>query len=144
MFSVAADVRFSVAADVRPVGGAMLWLRRMINPRVSSASRGSDKFILSWLMLTLLIGLSTLPVSIDHASHGDASVMVALEAWVHSIIYLRPNPDLILGVDAVYKVHLFFGMTIFLVFPFTRMVHIWSAPFGYLTRSYQIVRSKRY
>ena len=125
------------------VGGIILWLRRMFNARVSAASRGSDKFILSWLLITLMLGLSTIPVSIGHANHGNPSVMIALADWVQSIVYLHPNPSLLAGVDTVFKIHLFFGMTVFLVFPFTRMVHVWSAPFGYVRRPYQIVRSKR-
>lgn len=125
------------------IGGVILWVRRMFNARVSAASRGSDKFILSWLLITLLIGLSTIPVSIEHANHGNPEVMIALAEWVQSIVYLRPNPSLLDGVDTVFKVHLFFGMTVFLVFPFTRMVHVWSAPFGYIKRPYQIVRTKR-
>lgn len=125
------------------IGGVILWVRRMFNVRVSAASRGSDKFILSWLLITLLIGLSTIPVSIGHANHGNSEVMIALAEWVQSIVYLRPNPSLLDGVDTVFKVHLFFGMTVFLVFPFTRMVHVWSAPFGYINRPYQIVRTKR-
>jgi nitrate reductase gamma subunit len=40
-------------------------------------------------------------------------------------------------------VHLFFGMTVFLLFPFSRLVHIWSVPVAYLGRAYQIVRTKR-
>lgn len=126
------------------VGGVILWLRRMLNARVSAASRGSDKFILTWLLITLLIGLSTIPVSVSHASHNNPGVMIALAEWVQSIIYLRPDPSLLNGVDTIFKVHLFFGMTVFLVFPFTRMVHVWSAPFGYIGRPYQIVRSKRF
>lgn len=126
------------------VGGVILWLRRMLNARVSAASRGSDKFILTWLLITLLIGLSTIPVSISHANHGNPGVMIALAEWVQSIVYLHPDPSLLNGVDTIFKVHLFFGMTVFLVFPFTRMVHVWSAPFGYVGRPYQIVRSKRY
>lgn len=125
------------------VGGLILWVRRMFNARVSAASRGSDKFILSWLLITLMLGLSTIPVSIGHANHGNPSVMIALADWVQSIVYLHPNPSLLAGVDTVFKIHLFFGMTVFLVFPFTRMVHVWSAPFGYVRRPYQIVRSKR-
>lgn len=125
------------------IGGAILWLRRMFNARVSAASRGSDKFILTWLLLTLLLGLSTIPVSIGHANEGNPGVMIALAEWVQSIIYLRPNPALLEGVDTIFKVHLFFGMTVFLVFPFTRMVHVWSAPLPYLARPYQVVRSKR-
>lgn len=126
------------------IGGAILWLRRMFNARVSVASRGSDKFILTWLLITLLLGLSTIPVSIGHASHENPGVMIALAEWVQSIVYLRPNPALLESVDTVFKVHLFFGMTVFLLFPFTRLVHIWSAPFGYLGRPYQVVRSKRF
>ncbi len=125
------------------VGGIILWLRRMFNARVSAASRGSDKFILTWLLITLLLGLSTIPVSIGHANHGNPSVMIALADWVQSIVYLHPDPSLLAGVDTVFKIHLFFGMTVFLVVPFTRMVHVWSAPVGYIKRPYQIVRSKR-
>lgn len=125
------------------IGGAMLWLRRMFNRRVSVAGRGSDKLILSWLLVTLILGLSTIPVSLHHANAGNPGVMIALAEWVQSIVYLRPNPALLQDVDTVFKVHLFFGMTVFLLFPFTRLVHIWSAPFGYLARPYQIVRTKR-
>jgi nitrate reductase gamma subunit len=125
------------------IGGALLWLRRMFNVRISVTSRGTDKFILTWLLITLMLGLSTIPVSIGHANAGNPGVMIALAEWVQSIIYLHPNPALLEGVDTIFKVHLFFGMTVFLVFPFTRMVHVWSAPLPYLARPYQIVRSKR-
>lgn len=125
------------------IGGAILWVRRFFNARVSATSRGSDKFVLSWLLITLLLGLSTIPFSVGHAGKGDASVMVALADWVQSIVYLRPNPALLAKVDPIFKTHMFFGMTVFLVFPFTRLVHIWSAPFGYVGRAYQVVRSKR-
>ncbi len=125
------------------IGGVMLWLRRMFNPRISATSRGSDKLILTWLMITLMLGLSTIPVSIGHAEHGNPGVMVALAEWAQSIITLHPNPELLLGVDTVFRIHLFFGMTVFLLFPFTRLVHVWSVPLGYLGRSYQIVRTRR-
>lgn len=125
------------------VGGAILWVRRMFNQRVSATSRSSDKFILTWLMLTLILGLSTIPFSLGHASKGDASVMIALANWAQSVVTLRADPSLLAQVDPIFKTHMFFGMTVFLVFPFTRLVHIWSAPLGYLGRAYQIVRSKR-
>lgn len=125
------------------IGGVILWLRRMLNVRVRAASRWMDINILGWLMLTLMLGLSTLPISIGHAHENNAGVMIQLAEWAQSIVYLRPNPDLLLNVDMVYKIHMFFGMSVFLFFPFTRLVHVWSAPFGYLVRSYQIVRAKR-
>jgi len=125
------------------IGGVALWLRRVFNRRVRSASRWLDINILGWLVLTVFLGLSTLPISIGHANAGDPSVMVLLADWVQSILYLQPNPDLIRDVSLVYKLHIFVGMSVFLFFPFTRLVHIWSAPIGYLGRAYQIVRTKR-
>lgn len=126
-----------------PIGAVILWIRRMFNRRISATSRGTDKFILSWILVTLLLGLSTIPVSLGHASHNDPSVMIALADWAQSIVYLRPDPALLANVDTVFKIHVFFGMTVFLLFPFTRLVHVWSAPFSYAWRPYQIVRTKR-
>ncbi len=125
------------------LGGAMLWIRRVSNPRVKANSRAMDIFILSWIMITLLLGLSTIPVSISHATHGNPGVMIALAEWVQSVVTLRADPALLSGVNTIFKIHLFFGMTVFLLFPFSRLVHVWSAPFGYLTRAYQIVRVKQ-
>lgn len=125
------------------LGAALLWMRRMFTPRVRAASRRVDLHILGWLALTALIGLSTIPASIHHANAGDASTMIRLADWVQSIVYLQPKPALLRDVDLVYKLHVFVGVSVFLFFPFTRLVHIWSAPFGYLGRAYQIVRSKR-
>ncbi len=124
-------------------GGAFLWLRRLTNRRVRAAQRPMDVFILTWLLATLLLGLSTIPVSIGHATRGDPGAMLALAEWVQSIASFHPNPAAIIDVDTLFKVHLAFGMTVFLLFPFSRLVHIWSAPLGYLGRAYQIVRTKR-
>lgn len=125
------------------LGAVMLWLRRMTNERVRAASRWMDINILGWLALTAAAGLATIPTSIHHASSGDASTMIRLAEWVQSILYLRPAPELVKDVSPVYKFHMFVGMSVFLFFPFTRLVHIWSAPFGYLARAHQIVRLRR-
>lgn len=125
------------------LGGGVLWLRRMTNERVRAAGRTSDTFIISWLMITLILGLATIPVSIGHANHGDPEVMMALAYWVQSILTLNPQPELLDKVNAVFKTHMFFGLTVFLVFPFTRLVHVLTAPLNYLGRAYQVVRAKR-
>lgn len=125
------------------IGGGILWIRRFTNRRISATSRPSDKFVLSLVMATLILGLTTIPVSLGHAGHGDPRVVTAMAEWVQSIIYLYPNPAYLEGVDTIFKLHVLFGMTVFLVFPFTRLVHIWSFPIGYLARAYQIVRSRR-
>lgn len=138
-----AIVAGSVFGTMCLLGGAMLWLRRMFNARVRAAGRRMDAFILSWLMITLIAGLSTLPVSIGHANHGDPGVMLALSGWVQSVLTLQPQPELIAGVEPVFRLHMVLGMTVFLLFPFTRLVHILTAPLNYVGRAYQIVRSKR-
>lgn len=124
-------------------GGTLLWLRRMFQPRVRATGRFMDIFILSWLMVTLLLGLTTIPVSIGHANHNDPAVMLALSDWVKSILTLQPEPALLDNVDPIFRAHMFFGMTVFLLFPFTRLVHVLTVPVAYLSRSYQVVRSKR-
>ncbi|HRH81956.1 MAG TPA: respiratory nitrate reductase subunit gamma [Thiobacillaceae bacterium] len=125
------------------LGGTMLWLRRLTNKRVRAASRWMDINILGWLVLTACVGFSTIFWSIEHASNGDATVMLRLAEWVQSIVLLQPNPELLRGLDTVYKLHIFLGLSVFLFFPFTRLVHIFSAPVSYLFRAYQIVRAKR-
>ena len=138
-----AIVAGAVFGGMALIGGLGLWLRRLFNKRVRAASRWMDINILGWILLTLVMGLSTLPFSVGHAEHGDATVMLRLAEWVQSVVRLQPNPELLRGVDTIYKMHLFLGMSVFLFFPFTRLVHIWSAPVGYLFRAYQIVRAKR-
>ncbi|MBI5938205.1 MAG: respiratory nitrate reductase subunit gamma [Betaproteobacteria bacterium] len=125
------------------LGGTILWLRRLLNKRVRAASRWMDINILGWLVMTALVGFSTIFWSYHHASQGDATVMIRLAEWVQSIVVLQPEPELIRNVDPVFKLHIFFGLSVFLFFPFTRLVHIWSAPIGYLFRAYQVVRTKR-
>jgi nitrate reductase gamma subunit len=78
------------------------------------------------------------------AQHLDGSEMLKLAGWAQHLVTLQPDaPDLIAGADLIFKLHILLGLTIFLIFPFTRLVHIWSAPFDYLGRAYQIVRAKR-
>ncbi|MCK4493292.1 MAG: respiratory nitrate reductase subunit gamma [Methylococcales bacterium] len=124
------------------MGGVILWKRRMTNPRVKANSHFMDIFILNWLLVTLGVGLLTIPVSIYHAFSGDASIMVALADWAQSVMTLQADSTLLLEVGFLYKIHLFLGMSVFLLFPFTRLVHVWSVPLGYLMRPYQIVRRK--
>lgn len=124
------------------IGSALLLLRRISNERVKAVSRFRDNFIIFWLLLVALLGLSTILDSMSHASNGDATIMLTLAEYVKSIAMLSVDPSLVANVEYSYKLHMLFGMTIFLVFPFTRLVHVWSVPLTYLIRPYQIVRSK--
>ncbi len=124
-------------------GAVLLLLRRINNPRIKATSRTRDTFIIGWLAVTAALGLSTILFSYGHATHGDVSSMILLSEYVKSIATLSVDPSLLKDVSPVFKTHMFFGMTVFLIFPFTRLVHVWSVPVTYLGRAYQIVRVKR-
>ncbi|WP_461482693.1 respiratory nitrate reductase subunit gamma [Porticoccus sp.] len=127
------------------IGLTMLIVRRFSDPRVRASSSFSDLLVLVLLYIQLILGLSTIYASSQHL---DGSVMVMLANWAQSLVILQPMEAAasIAPVSLVYKLHVFLGMTLFLIFPFTRLVHIISglaAPVKYLLRNYQIVRQKR-
>ena len=124
------------------MGGVILWKRRMYHPRVRANSRFMDLFILNWILVTLGVGLLTIPVSIYHAFSGDTSAMIALADWAQATLSLNGDASILDNVGFIYKLHLFLGMSVFFLFPFSRLVHVWSMPLGYMFRPYQIVRTK--
>ncbi|WP_025129128.1 respiratory nitrate reductase subunit gamma [Pseudomonas sp. PH1b] len=122
-------------------GLVMLIHRRLTDARVRATSSTSDILILMVLLAQLILGLLTIVAS---TSHMDGSVMVRLADWAQNTVLLRPvaAAAAIAPVSLVYKLHVFLGLTLFVLFPFTRLVHIVSAPIWYLGRRYQIVRQK--
>ncbi len=123
------------------IGLIMLIKRRMTNPRIRATSSTSDIMILFVLLAQLILGLLTIVASTQHL---DGSVMVLLGDWAQSVVTLQPiqAAEAIAPVGIIYKLHVFLGVTLFVLFPFTRLVHIVSAPIWYLGRRYQIVRQK--
>jgi nitrate reductase gamma subunit len=124
------------------IGILLLAHRRLFDPRVRANSSFADTAILLLLWLQLTLGLATIPVS---ASHLDGTEMVKFMTWAQGILTLHPGVAAVVAdVSPVFKAHLLLGMTIFLLFPFTRLVHVWSAPVWYLGRpGYQVVRTTR-
>jgi nitrate reductase gamma subunit len=123
-------------------GITLLAHRRLFDARIRNTSSFGDIAILLLLWVQLTLGLLTIPVSAEHL---DGSEMVKFMDWAQDILTLHPGTaGLIADVGPIFKCHLFLGMTIFLVFPFTRLVHVWSAPIWYLGRTgYQVVRTRR-
>ncbi len=137
-----AVVAGGMAGAICFIGLSLLLHRRIFDPRIRLTSHRTDLFILIILWVQLSIGLITLPFSL---SHSDGSVMLALSDWAQRIVTFRPDASGLVALDWPYKVHLVLGMTIFLLFPFSRLVHVWSG-FGtlaYVFRPYQVVRSRR-
>lgn len=122
------------------IGMTMLVVRRLTDARVRAAGSGMDTFILLLLYVQLILGLLSIPVS---AGHMDGSVMMQLATWAQMTVTFQAGAAAhIADVHWLYKMHIFLGLTMFLLFPFSRLVHIWSAPIWYLARSYQIVRRR--
>ena len=125
------------------VGLTVLLHRRLTDPRIRATSKTSDIFLLVLLWVQLALGLATIPLS---AQHLDGSMMMLLAEWGQRIVTFRSGAvELLAPASVIFKLHMFLGMSIFFIFPFTRLVHVWSG-FGtlaYLVRLYQVVRSRR-
>ncbi len=137
-----AIVAGGVAGLVCLVGIALLTHRRLFDARIRTTSSFGDTAILLILFAQLLLGLGTIPVSMQHL---DGHEMTKFMEWAQRILTFRGGAaSLVAEAHPIFKAHLTLGLTIFLVFPFTRLVHIFSAPVWYLgRRGYQLVRTKR-
>ncbi|MFA0813300.1 respiratory nitrate reductase subunit gamma [Microbulbifer epialgicus] len=131
-----------IAGILAFIGCSLLLHRRLFFPRIRHSSSISDIAVLVLLWLQILVGLSTTIWTMQHLSGRE---MVKFMGWAQGILTLNPAASsLIIDVGLVYKIHIVLGLTLFLITPFTRLVHIWSAPIGYLFRTgYQVVRSRK-
>lgn len=124
------------------VGCSLLLHRRLFDTRIRKSSSFGDIAVLVLIWLQLVLGILTTWWTIQHL---DGSEMVRFMSWANNILTLDPSaPQQIKDVALVYKLHIILGLTLFLITPFTRLVHIWSAPVWYLLRpGFQIVRTRR-
>ena len=140
---VMAMVSGGIAGVLGFIGVSLLLHRRLFEPRIRINSKTSDIVLLILLWLQLALGLATIPMS---AQHLDGSMMMNLAGWAQRIVTFQAGaPELLAEAGWIFKMHMFLGMSIFFIFPFTRLVHVWSG-FGavaYLIRPHQIVRARR-
>jgi nitrate reductase gamma subunit len=140
---VLAVVFGGIAGALCFAGLTLLLYRRLFDPRIRATSGRGDIAVLALLWLQLTLGLATLPLSWAHSA--DPQTMLALAGWAQHIFVFSPNPAALLAVDGIFKLHVVLGMTIFLLFPFTRLVHVWSGlgTLAYPLRPWQLVRARR-
>jgi len=131
-----------VAGGFALVGATMLAHRRLFDARIRATSTFGDNAIILLLWLQLVLGLATIPISLNHL---DGHEMVTFMAWAQGIFtFDSAASTYIAEAHPIFKLHLFLGLTILLIFPFTRLVHMLSVPLRYFWRpGYQIVRSRR-
>ncbi len=124
------------------IGLLLLIHRRWAEIRLSHNSNPSDWVTLLWILLVLVVGIASIFTSVHHS---DGAVMIQLGEWAQRIVTFRGGAvGALAGVPAVYRLHMVLGMTLFVIFPFTRLVHVWSglASVTYLVRAWQIVRPR--
>ena len=124
------------------IGATLLIHRRLFDSRIRKTSSFGDIAVLLMLYAQLILGMASIYVSLQHL---DGHEMLKFMQWAQGILTLQPDVwTLVADAHWIFKTHIFLGMTIFLVFPFTRLVHIWSAPVWYLgRRGYQVVRTRQ-
>jgi nitrate reductase gamma subunit len=122
------------------VGLTMLLHRRLFDDRIRATSSIADIGILALLWLQLVLGLLTIPFSLGHL---DGHVMIQLSHWAQGVVTFQGDAaEHLADVGFVFKAHILLGLTLFIAFPFSRLVHVWSAPIGYAIRPYQLVRRR--
>ena len=124
-------------------GLLILMHRRASEPRIRATTTPMDWIVLWLLLAQLLLGLWSITVSWQHR---DGAEMIRLMTWAQHLVTFRTDAAAYVAETAtVFKLHLVLGMTLFLVFPFSRLVHVWSGfgALGYLARPYQVVRTRR-
>lgn len=119
----------------------LLW-RRFSNNRLRVVTTWRDMLTFGWILVTLCMGLSTIILS---KKHTDGEMMTHFMKWAQAVVTFDTNASSYLeGTPLLFRLHMFMGMTLFVIFPFTRLVHVWSG-FGsssYLIRAWQLVRPR--
>lgn len=132
-----------VAGVAALFGGVILIHRRLVDPRIRATSGTMDIAILCLLLLQLTLGMLTIFISLQNLDGGE---MVKFMMWAQAIFTFDGNAaSYTLGAPLLFQLHIFLGLTIFILFPFSRLVHMLSAPVRYvvLRPGWQIVRSRR-
>ena len=139
---ILAIVAGGLAGILAFAGATLLLHRRLFDPRIRNTSSFSDIMILVLLWLQLVLGLGTIPVSMNHL---DGHEMVKFMTWAQGIFTFQGDASsYVADAHIIFKTHLVLGLTILLLFPFTRLVHMLPAPVRYVWRpGYQVVRSRK-
>ncbi|MGW6022397.1 respiratory nitrate reductase subunit gamma [Streptomyces sp. NPDC055099] len=128
------------AAGILLVLGILLLLyRRRTNAPVFRATTANDKLMYLVLFAAIVLGMVA---KLTHASGEGYNYRESMAPWARSLFTLQPDTDRMAAVPVMYQIHAVVGMALFALIPFTRLVHMFSAPLQYLFRPYVVYRSK--
>jgi nitrate reductase gamma subunit len=122
------------------IGLAILVGRRRLVGSVFTATTRNDKAMYVVLGGVVLLGLAA---TVGANVVGDGyDYRATIGPWLRSLFTLRPDPAMMAGVPIAYQLHILAAFALLAFWPFTRLVHAFSAPVGYLTRPYLVYRSR--
>ncbi len=129
----------SIFGTMAVIGMAILVIRRFSSPRIKFNSSFMDYFIIILLLAEAIIGLTAAAKTATE----PIGMYAALSEWAQAVVTFQPNAGLILANHPLqYKLHIVLGFFIFMIFPYTKLMHMLVFPYVYLFRSgYQLVRS---
>jgi nitrate reductase gamma subunit len=130
----------TAAGALTVVGIGALIYRRRTNPAVFHATTRNDKLMYVVLLAAIAMGVITKLAHSDIHSGYDYRDTIA--PWARSLFTLQPDVDLMRNVPVTYQIHAVIGLCLFALIPFTRLVHMFSAPVQYLFRPYLVYRSR--
>ena len=139
-YHVVAVVLGTVAGFCTLAGLAILIYRRRTVGPVFAATTRNDKMMYAVLALTILLGLAATVAA--NIAGGGYDYRETVSPWFRSVFYLQPDPELMTGVPVLFRLHALSALLLFCIWPFTRLVHMLTAPIGYLTRPYIVYRSR--
>ncbi|MFK0172980.1 respiratory nitrate reductase subunit gamma [Streptomyces sp. NPDC090306] len=128
------------AAGVLTVAGILMLIhRRRTRAPVLRATTVNDKVMYVFLLAAIVLGMVA---KLTHTSGDGFDYRDSMAPWARSLFTLRPDTDLMTGVPLLYRVHAVVGMVLIAMVPYTRLVHMFSAPLQYLFRPYVVYRSR--
>jgi nitrate reductase gamma subunit len=130
----------TVAGLCTLIGMAILIARRRLVGPVFAATTRNDKGM--YVVLGSVIVLGLLATVRANALGDGYNYRETVSPWFRSLFYLRPDPDVMADVPVGFQIHVLAAFALFAFWPFTRLVHAFSAPVGYLTRPYVVYRSR--
>jgi nitrate reductase gamma subunit len=141
-YHLAAIVGGLLAGLMALVGMAILVYRRRTVGPVFSATTPMDKVMYVFLGLVIVLGMwNTVAGSILNLG-GEYDYRAGVSVWYRSFLAFDPQPELMARAPIGFKLHALVAFGLFALWPFTRLVHVFSAPLGYLTRPYIVYRSR--
>ncbi|WP_236842313.1 respiratory nitrate reductase subunit gamma [Boudabousia tangfeifanii] len=141
-YHLVATIGGSVAALMTVLGLIGLLYRRFVIKSVRLSTSRNDVFMYIMLLIAICLGTTATLVNQVFGEAGGYDYRETIGPWFRSIFYFQPDPALMANVPLTFKLHVIAGLLLFAVWPFTRLVHVLSAPIGYPTRPYVVYRSR--